>query len=103
MAEPPRIVFTWNRDEHDPARRAVAIRSAVDFIATFFADDGDGDKRELERQLTDDPEAGLNALYALGAIAAGLVVGDAAASGKDPEDVLRRLEQALTETPEESA
>ena len=98
MAEPLRIVFTWNRDEHDPARRAVAIRSAVDFIATFFADDGDGDKRELERQLQDDPEVGLNALYALGAIAAGLVVGDAEASGQDPDAVLRRLEQALTET-----
>ncbi len=102
MAEPPRIVFTWNRDEHDPARRAVAIRSAVDFIATFFADDGDGDKRELERQLSDDPEVGLNALYALGAIATGLVVGDAEASGKDPDDVLRQLEHALTNPAEEN-
>ncbi len=81
----------------------MAIRSAVDFIATFFADDGDGDKRELERQLRDEPEVGLNALYALGAIAAGLVVGDAEASGTDPEDVLRRLEQALTQTAEKSA
>ena len=103
MSEPPRIVFTWNRDEHDPARRAAAIRSAVDFIATFIADEGEGDKRELERQLQDDPEAGLNALYALGAIAAGLVVGDAEASGKDPDDVLRRLEQSLTSTAEENA
>lgn len=97
MPEPPRIVFTWNRDEHDPARRAEAIRSAVDFIATFFAEEGDGNKRELERQLKDDPEVGLNALYALGAITAGLVVGNAEASGEDPLDVLRRLEQALTE------
>jgi hypothetical protein len=103
MAEPPRIVFTWNRDEHDPARRAVAIRSAVDFIATFFADEGDGDKRELERLLRDDPEAGLNALYALGAIAAGLVVGDAEASSKDPLDVLRSLEQTLTNTADDNA
>ena len=103
MAEPPRIVFTWNRDEHDPARRAVAIRSAVDFIATFFAEDADGDKRQLERQLEDDPEVGVNALYALGAIAAGLVVGEAEANSKDPDDVLRHLEQALTQTAEDDA
>lgn len=103
MSDPPQIVFTWNRDEHDPARRAVAIRSAVEFIATFFADEGEGDKRELERQLKDDPEAGLNALYALGAIAAGLVVGDAEASSKDPLEVLRLLERALTNTAEENA
>jgi len=102
MPEDPRIVFTWNRDEHDPVRRAAAIRSAVDFVATFFAEEGesDGDKRELERKLKDDPELGLNALYALGALTAGLVVADAEASGEDPLDVLRRLEQALNELPD---
>lgn len=98
--ESPRIVFTWNRDEHDPARRAEAIRTAIDFIATFFAEEGEGDKRELERQLEENPEVGLNALYALGAITAGLVVGDAEASGEDPLDVLRRLERALNENPD---
>ena len=98
MAESPRIVFTWNRDEHDPARRADAIRNAIDFIATFFAEDGEREKRLLEWRLEDDPEAGLNAVYALGAIAAGLVVRDAEATGADPLDVLGRLEQEITES-----
>lgn len=70
----------------------------MDFIATFFAEEGEGEKRMLEWRLEDDPEAGLNALYALGAIAAGLVVRDAEASGEDPLDVLGRLEQELTES-----
>jgi hypothetical protein len=91
MGEPPRFAFAWNRDEHDPARRAEAIRKAVDFIATFLAEEGDEDKREFERLLRDDPDA----LYAFGAITAGLVMGDADERGEDPLDVLRRSEMAL--------
>jgi hypothetical protein len=94
MPEPPRIAFAWNRDEQDPARRAEAISRAVDFVATFFAEEGDEDKREFERLLDEDPD-GVNALYALGAITAGLVMGQAEESGEDPLDVLRRMEKAL--------
>jgi hypothetical protein len=45
----PECTEAWARDEDDPGRRAAAIRKAVDFVATFLAEEGEEHKREFER------------------------------------------------------
>ena len=102
MAEPDRTLFGWGRQEGDPRRRAEAIRRAVEFVGTYFDEDAVEDKRELERLLREDPDAGLNAVYALGAITAGLVMGDAERIDEDPLEVLRQIEVTLNRAVEDA-
>jgi hypothetical protein len=100
MHEPQRLTFSWSRDEHDPERRGAAVRSALGFVAASFAEEGSEQGLELEQLLAADPAAGLNAVYALRAIAASFVIGEAQARGTDPTDVLREIEEALAGPPE---